>query len=193
MLAGALLPVLDGDRERARAAVDDVYGPAYDNCFARLMGAKLGLAGAADEALLVGLYGLLQRSRCDYTSFFRRLSALPAMAADAAGGRHDAPLLDLCIDRDECAAWLREWRARLATDARPDAARQAAMRRCNPKYVLRNWVAESAIRAAREGEYGELRQVQRCLARPFDDQPEFDHLAAPPPDWAAQLEVSCSS
>ncbi|MCB1917736.1 MAG: YdiU family protein [Rhodocyclaceae bacterium] len=190
-LAGALLPLLDGDRERARAAVDEAYGPAYDECFARLMGAKLGLAAPADEALLTGLYLLLQRNRCDYTSFFRRLSVLPAQVEAGVAG--DAPVLDLCIDREAGAAWLREWRTRLAGEARPERERQASMTRSNPKYVLRNWVAESAIRAARQGEFAELHDVLHCLARPFDEQPEFERFATPPPDWADGIEVSCSS
>ena len=192
-LAGALLPLLGDDRERARAAVDEAYGPAYDVGFARRMGAKLGLAEPADEDLLTGLYRLLQRNRCDYTNFFRGLSRLPARAAEHAAGDADAPVLDLCIDRAECAAWLQDWRGRLAGEACPDQERRAAMTRSNPKYVLRNWVAESAIRAARQGEFGELHAVQRCLARPFDEQPEFERFAAPPPDWADGIEVSCSS
>lgn len=189
MLAGALLPVLDGDRERARAAVDE----AYDASLARRMGAKLGLAEPADEALLTALYRLLQRNRCDCTNFFRSLSRLPARAAEHAAGDADAPLLDLCIDRAECVAWVQDWRGRLAGEVRPDQERQATMTRSNPKQVLRNWVAESAICAARQGQFGELHRVQRCLARPFDEQPEFEHFAAPPPDWADGIEVSCSS
>lgn len=135
MLAGALLPVLDGDRERARAAVDE----AYDASLARRMGAKLGLAEPADEALLTDLYRLLQRNRCDYTNFFRSLSRLPARAAEHAAGDADAPVLDLCIDRAECVAWVQDWRGRLAGEVRPDQERQATMTRSNPKQVLRNW------------------------------------------------------
>ena len=67
------------------------------------------------------------------------------------------------------------------------------MRAANPKYVLRNWLAEAAIRRARAGDYAEIDRVLRCLRHPFDEQPEFSALAAPAPDWARGLEVSCSS
>ncbi|KAB2964043.1 MAG: hypothetical protein F9K15_21645, partial [Zoogloea sp.] len=100
---------------------------------------------------------------------------------------------DLFIDRDAADAWLALWRARLGAEGRPDAERQAAMNATNPKYVLRNWIAESAIRAARARDYSEVNAVLACLSRPFDEQPEFERFAAPPPAWAEDLSVSCSS
>ena len=83
--------------------------------------------------------------------------------------------------------------ARLKAEGRPDAERQAAMRAVNPKFVLRNWIAESAIRAAQAGDFSETATVLACLSKPFDEQPEFERFAAPPPDWASGLSVSCSS
>ena len=67
------------------------------------------------------------------------------------------------------------------------------MQAVNPKYVLRNWIAESAIRAARAGDFNEVKSVLACLSKPFEEQAEFERFAAPPPDWAAGLAVSCSS
>jgi uncharacterized protein YdiU (UPF0061 family) len=63
----------------------------------------------------------------------------------------------------------------------------------NPCYVLRNWMAESAIRRARDGDFGEVRALLDCLRRPFDERPQYAHYTAPPPDWADGLTVSCSS
>jgi len=194
-LANALLPLLGDDAERARAAVDECYPAAYNAQFAALMRAKLGLAEAdpADEDLLGSLYGLLQRNRCDYPLFFRRLAELPARVEEAAREGADAPLRDLFIDREDCDRWLAAWRRRLAQESRGDEVRRAAMNAVNPKYVLRNWVAESAIRAARAGDYAEMQAVLDCLRHPFDEQPQYERFAAPPPDWADGLEVSCSS
>ncbi|MCK6396789.1 MAG: hypothetical protein L6Q67_24315, partial [Zoogloea sp.] len=90
-------------------------------------------------------------------------------------------------------AWLSLWRARLAAEGRPDAERQAAMDAVNPRYVLRNWIAESAIRAAQRGDFSEVEAVRACLSQPFSPQPDHERFAAPPPDWAAGLAVSCSS
>jgi uncharacterized protein YdiU (UPF0061 family) len=64
---------------------------------------------------------------------------------------------------------------------------------CNPKYVLRNHVAEQAIEAARGGDFGVLSQVLQLLEAPFDEHPHAQTLADFPPDWARHIQVSCSS
>ena len=63
----------------------------------------------------------------------------------------------------------------------------------NPKYVLRNHLAENAIRLAKEKDFSEVERLARVLRHPFDEQPEFEAYAGLPPDWASDLEVSCSS
>ncbi len=193
-LADALLPLI-GQPAQARAAVDDVYGDAFEQTFERLLRAKLGFrAGQDDDEAFIGeTFGFLQQHRPDFTLFFRTLSRLPAAVDRAEQAKTDAPLRDLFVDRAACDAWLDTWRARLARTPWPDAERQAAMRVANPKYVLRNWLAEVAIRQAKAGDFSEIARLQACLQKPFDEQPEFSHYAALPPDWASGLEVSCSS
>jgi uncharacterized protein YdiU (UPF0061 family) len=63
----------------------------------------------------------------------------------------------------------------------------------NPKFVLRNHLAEQAIRRANEGDISEVARLASVLQRPFDEQPEHEADAGFPPDWAQQLSVSCSS
>jgi uncharacterized protein YdiU (UPF0061 family) len=67
------------------------------------------------------------------------------------------------------------------------------MRRANPRYVLRNHLAEQAIREAADGRFGEIERLLKVLRRPYDEQPEHAAYADFPPDWAQHLEVSCSS
>ena len=67
------------------------------------------------------------------------------------------------------------------------------MRAVNPKYVLRNHLAEEAIVKARGGDFSEVDRLCRLLERPFDEQPEHERYADLPPTWAKSLEVSCSS
>ena len=193
-LAQALLPLI-GDRDAARAAVDDHYGPAFEACFAARMRAKLGLRDAlpGDEDFIGTTFALLQAQRPDFTLFFRQLSQLPARVDAGDRAKVDAPLRDQFIDRTAGDAWLADWRARLAQTPGDDDARQATMRAANPRYVLRNWLAEAAIRQARTGDFSEVARLLRCLRHPFDEQPEFAAYAAPPPDWAQGIEVSCSS
>jgi uncharacterized protein YdiU (UPF0061 family) len=193
-LGSALAPLI-GEPEDVQAAIETSYAPAFEGHFMDLMRAKLGLARAlpGDEDFIGDTFGMLQQQHPDYTQFFRRLGTLPAKVDDATRLATDAPLRDLVIDRDGLDAWLALWRARLAAEGRPDAERQAAMMGVNPKYVLRNWIAESAIRAAQGGNFSEVDRVLACLASPFDDQPHNERYAAPPPDWATGLAVSCSS
>ena len=193
-LAQAFTPLI-GDEERARAAVDDHFGDAFGNAFEQGMRRKLGFRGALadDEAFIGRTFAFLQDQQPDFTLFFRTLSRLPATVDRDKTAETDAPLLDQCIDRAACAAWLLEWRQRQAQTPWPDSERTAEMLAANPKYILRNWLAETAIRSAQTGDFSEVHRLQRCLEHPFAEQPEFEAYAALPPDWARHLEVSCSS
>ena len=202
-LADAFLPLLV-DPVAARAAVDETYGDAFALTFERLMCAKLGLREALpdDETFIGETFGFLQEHRPDFTLFFRALSKLSCSTAESKAGATVNPenrpktenaLRDLFVDRAACDVWLDGWRARQAQTPWPDAERQASMLAANPKYVLRNWLAEAAIRKAKHGDFSEVRRLLACLRRPYDEQPEFENYAALPPDWANGLEVSCSS
>ncbi|MGA9395529.1 MAG: YdiU family protein [Azonexus sp.] len=193
-LAEAFRPLI-GDQATVKALVDDNYGDAFDQHFEQLMRAKLGLREALpdDENLIGETFALLQQHRPDFTLFFRVLSQLPATVDAEKPAKIDDLLRDHFVDRAACDAWLVRWRARQAQTPWEDAARQAVMRTVNPKYVLRNWLAEGAIRKAQERDFSEVGRLLACLRHPFAEQPEFEHYAALPPDWANGLEVSCSS
>jgi uncharacterized protein YdiU (UPF0061 family) len=187
-LAQALLPLVDVDD--AESALGEYEGQFEQN-YSTLMRAKLGLATdqADDAALLQDTLKLLHDSRADYTTFFRRLGNF-----DSAAGADNAPLRDLFVERNAFAAWAGRYRARLALEASADAERKARLDRANPKYVLRNYLAETAIRkAADERDYGEIERLMRLLARPYDEQPAMQAYAEPAPQWASTLAVSCSS
>ncbi|MFT7721902.1 MAG: YdiU family protein [Roseateles sp.] len=181
-LAQALLPLLDGEPEAAGERLLDAV-EAYRERFAQQMlgrlRAKLGLEGeqAGDQALADDFLKLMAASRADFTQSWRRLSRALA---------DPEPLRDLFIDRAALDAWLARWHARVTPGA------EARMRAVNPAVVLRNHLAEGAIRAAQQGDFGEIERLRDVLARPFDE-PLLPSDAALPPDWAATLEVSCSS
>jgi uncharacterized protein YdiU (UPF0061 family) len=161
------------------------------------MSAKLGFGTSepGDEALIERLIELLHNNRTDWTLFWRRLAAL---RLDAASADDDAAVRDLFVDRAAFDGWAADYRARLRREGSVDAGRAARMNRVNPKYVLRNHLAEVAIRKARgDGgeprDFSEVERLLRVLARPYDEQPGFDDYAGPPPQWAAGLSLSCSS
>jgi uncharacterized protein YdiU (UPF0061 family) len=187
-LAQALLPLVDA--EEAEAALAE-YEAQFEQNYFQLMHAKLGLDTVQpdDAALLQDTLKLLHESRADYTTFFRRLGNF-----DSAPGAVNVPLRDLIVDRDEFAAWAGRYRVRLAQEAGTNAERKPRMDRVNPKYVLRNYLAETAIRkAVDERDYSEIDRLMRLLAHPYDEQATMQAYAEPAPQWASSLAVSCSS
>jgi len=191
-LAQALLPLLgEGDAavDAAQAALEP-YPQAFARAWLEAFAAKLGLLTSEpdDLALVNGLLERMAAQRSDFTITFRRLCAF-----STAAGADNAAVRDLFLDREGFDAWAREYAARLARESSLDAERAARMSRVNPHVVLRNHLAENAIRRAREGDFGEVERLLRVLSRPFDATPDNAADAAFPPDWAASLEVSCSS
>jgi len=186
-LAQALLPLLD--RDAAIAALNG-YQAQFETAHMARFREKLGLNTSveADEVLLNALLDLMQSSRTDWTIFWRRLCDF-----DSRPEAPSAPLRDLFLDRAAFDAWAAGYQARLQHEARIDSERQAQMRQVNPKYILRNHLAEQAIRSAQAGDFSEIETLRRLLARPYDEQPEFKAYAGLPPDWANDLSVSCSS
>lgn len=188
-LGQALVPLI-GSVEETRAALEPFEG-VFEAAMAEHLGRKLGLAaptGPGDAPLVDGLFALLQQNHADFTLFFRRLCDLKQ-----ADPKADGPLRDLFLEPAAFDAWAALYRARLAQDGGEDAGRQARMRAVNPRYVLRNYLAEVAIQHARNQDFSELAKLQKVLERPYDEQPENAAYAAPAPEWAAGLEVSCSS
>jgi serine/tyrosine/threonine adenylyltransferase len=193
-LGQALVPLTE-DLDATKAAIDtfvDEYAEAIDGVFR----AKLGLTTrrADDEALVNSLIELLNANHTDWTRFWRRLSQL---RVDATAPEKDAPVRDLVIDRPAFDTWAVAYRTRLRAEGSDDHDRRARMDRVNPKYVLRNHLAEVAIRKARGDDgvrdFSEVARLLKVLERPYDEQPEFEAYADEPPDWARTLELSCSS
>ncbi|HEY4275065.1 MAG TPA: protein adenylyltransferase SelO family protein, partial [Rhizomicrobium sp.] len=159
----------------------DTYEAVYVNRFRALMRAKIGLVrqDAGDDDLIRGLLQLMAKTRADYTQSFRGLT------------RTDEDWLFLFgLAREEALSWRERYRARMEGEG--DQA--SAMDAVNPKYVLRNWVAETAIRAVEDrGDTGPLDRILRLVQNPTADHPGEDALSEPPAPEFAGLSVSCSS
>jgi uncharacterized protein YdiU (UPF0061 family) len=187
-LGQALLPLI-GDVEETREALA-IYQPAFSEKMNALLHAKLGLATSVegDGALIDQMFDIMAASHVDFTLFFRRLGDI---CMDEPGA--DAPVSDLFIDREAFGQWAVQYRERLRQENSNDVQRQLAMHRTNPKYVLRNYLAQVAIEKAQGKDFSEVAKLLAVLEHPFDEQAENEHYAALPPDWASELEVSCSS
>jgi uncharacterized protein YdiU (UPF0061 family) len=187
-LGQALLPLI-GSTEDAQEALD-VYQGAFAAKIDELLHAKLGLERnlAQDAELLAAMFALMQDNHVDFTQFFRKLGLLQRDLPEL-----DAPLRDLFIDRAAFDAWATQYRARLRQETRSDSERRRAMDAVNPKYVLRNYLAQVAIEKASQKDFSEVARLLAILEHPYDEQPGNEAYAALPPDWASHLEVSCSS
>jgi len=188
-LGHALRP-LCADPDATLAPVLDRYADDFTTAYSDHMRAKLGLVleEAEDKALLDDFLALLASERVDFTIAFRALADF-----DRGAGATPASLRDLFIARESADAWGARYLRRLEREPRPDAERQAALRRVNPKYILRNHLAQRAIELAEGGDFSEVRTLHALLRHPYDEQPESSRYAALPPDWSRGIEVSCSS
>jgi uncharacterized protein YdiU (UPF0061 family) len=186
-LAQALLPL--ADKESLKAGLDS-YTPHYERHYRALMRAKLGLARErdGDDELIRDFLSLLQESHADYTIAFRELGTF--VSAPAATNAH---VRDRFLNRDRFDEWALRYQNRLQSEESRDDERRHAMNRVNPKYVLRNYLAQVAIERARQKDYAELDRLLTLVQDPYSERPDMNAYAAAPPDWGKHLSVSCSS
>jgi serine/tyrosine/threonine adenylyltransferase len=193
-LANALHPLV-GETEPLERALE-AFPRAYDEAQRQNYAGKLGIRGLTlegeDLTLVSELFELLTDT--DYTIFFRSLakvSAVEEVSLDpllaAFYGEPDPRLL----------GWLHRYQARIRTDDLGDEARRALMNRTNPKYILRNYLAQQAIDKAEAGDPAMIGELLACLRNPYDEQPEYEAFSAKRPDWARNRAgcsmLSCSS
>ena len=183
-LGQALLPLI-GDQDVTVAALES-YKTVFPQAFEARMRAKLGLSDVreGDRSLIESTLKLLAQTQVDYTIFWRRLSD------HIAGGPLD-PVRDLFLNRTAFDDWLLHYLDRLTPDGRSQSA--VLMLRTNPKFVLRNHLGEQAIRLAKLKDFSGVATLLKLLESPFDEHPGFEAYADFPPDWAAGIEISCSS
>lgn len=193
-LAQTLLPL--ADKDSLKAALDR-YTSLFEQRYRSLMRMKLGLTEerAADDELIRDFLGLLQESRADYTIVFRELGTFATLAppAPSPGEGKGEGLRDHFLDRERFDEWAMRYRDRLRSEASRDEERRERMNRVNPKYVLRNYLAQTAIEKARQKDFSEIDRLLTLLQDPYTGQPGMDGYAAAPPDWGKHLSVSCSS
>ena len=191
-LGQALLPLMGEGAQAQELAVAalESYKTVFPAEFEGRMCAKLGLPNmqdgdpSGDRSLIENILKLLAKDRVDFTIFWRRLS-------NHIAGDTLAPVHDLFLDRAAFDTWMLQYSERLTKISRDLAAQ--LMMKSNQKYVLRNHLGEEAIRKAKVKDFTGVADLLALLERPFDEHPAFEAYAGFPPDWAAGIEISCSS
>lgn len=196
-LGHALLPLIERPALAEQAL--EAFQPRFTQTYQYLMATKLGLGLAlppdssdgathatdpAPTEFIRDTLALLAQDRVDYTIFWRRLSHARASA-------NFEPVRDLFISRPDFDTWMLRYSELIA---KTDQGLQAnLMFKVNPKFVLRNYLGEQAIEAARHKDFAGVSNLLTVLQHPYDEHSAFEALAGFPPDWASRIEISCSS
>jgi uncharacterized protein YdiU (UPF0061 family) len=190
-LAQALLPLIDESNGDAAAEEAKQKLAEYQNLYTRYfdegMRKKLGLIEIRedDNSLFTALFKTME-GQVDFTRFFRAL-------CDFDESVEDHPSRDLFTMRIQFDQWASLYKQRLQVENSDKYRRQANMKLANPKYILRNYMAQIAISKAENKDFSEVDSLLKLLTNPFDEQPDMESYAEEPPDWARTLDLSCSS
>ena len=197
-LADALSPIAADPATLALglARFDQCYNAQFRAAFA----AKLGFAAwrDGDNELIEEIFTLLHAAEVDMTLFFRSLAAIDLAAPDLSLLQH-AFYRPLLFDQHAAAfaTWLARWAGRVSADNEPAESRTARMNGVNPRYVLRNYLAQQAIERAEQGDPAMIDDLLEVLRQPYTEQAGCDAFAARRPEWARHKAgcsmLSCSS
>ncbi|XP_041669640.1 protein adenylyltransferase SelO-like isoform X2 [Cheilinus undulatus] len=193
----ALSPVLSKKQQKEANIILKGYGDVYQLRIHQLFKAKLGLLGEDEDDgyLIAFLLRMMEETQSDFTMTFRQLSEVSDLQLHSRDFTQMWALEDLS-SHELFSDWLSIYLLRLSRQQNDgDVDRQNKMKNVNPRYVLRNWMAESAIRKAESSDFSEVELLHHILSSPFVTQETAEEAgyAARPPQWARMLKVSCSS
>lgn len=178
-----------------------LYSATFINGYQEMMAEKLGLQvfePDTDKALIDELLTVLTLAETDMTIFYRRLADINTETALT-----DQQLLAVLADayylpaqltdsvKEQTLAWLRQYILRVQQDKTADIDRKQSMNAVNPKYVLRNYLAQLAIDKAEQGDNSMVNDLLEVLRNPYDEQIEHQQWAEKRPDWA-RTKAGCS-
>ncbi|MEL6348843.1 MAG: YdiU family protein [Myxococcota bacterium] len=203
-LAEALLP-LDMSIPNLEGALGR-YSEALNTRYRQMIADKLGFLSLreGDNELYRDLNAVLQATETDMTLFYRHLADLAPADREADDATLLAPLAPAYYDpagmreeKGQIVAWLRRYLARADAEERPREMQTATMNKANPRFVLRNYLAQEAIDLAQAGDTRRVTELLDVMRRPYDEQPGRERFAARRPDWARNKPgcstLSCSS
>ena len=194
-LANALYPLID------EAAPLEKILEGYKSSFAQksleTMRAKLGLflAEKTDINLIQSLEDNLQVIEIDMTIFFRLLSSFkkeqPEKGIELIQDAFYTPDKLVGEILNDWKHWFVSYAKRLEKENISYEEREQRMKTTNPKYVLRNYMAQLAIDKADKGDISLVKEIYELLKKPYSEQPKFEHWFAKRPEWARH-KVGCS-
>ncbi|MFH0781920.1 MAG: protein adenylyltransferase SelO family protein, partial [Pseudomonadota bacterium] len=184
------------------------YNTLFLNGWNEMMAKKLGFLKfekSSDDPLVKELVEILPLVETDMTIFFRKLASLPIDGQIPEGASLPNSLLDAYYRPEELTekytatmnGWLRAYQHRVQNTSMSEEERRQRMNSTNPKYVLRNYLAQLAIDKAEAGDFTLVEEFLELLRNPYDEQPKKEHYAGKRPEWARNRAgcsmLSCSS
>lgn len=204
-LANALYPLVD--EAQPFQEIIEATDKIIDEKLHQMWKSKLGLYQDAqnDKILIASTLELLENSEVDMTVFFRNLSDFNK-ETKLKFNYSDLEFIANAFYKSEIVKtekledwlqWLEMYLSRLQKEVLTDTERKQKMNSINPKYVLRNYMAQLAITQAENENYDLLNEFYTLLQKPYDEQPEMEKWFAKRPDWALDKPgcsmLSCSS
>ena len=199
-LRAALEPLLTQKQKKQAGQILNGYIDIYKTKFLKVFLKKLGLTFdiknvADDEQLIAILLKIMSENKSDFTMTFRQLGELPIKKLNDYGITRFYWALEKLSKHKWYTEWISMYKERFFKEQKSEDERKEIMLNTNPRYILRNWIAQSVIEKVEKNDFTYLNRVSKILERPYEYQDEAEALgfASPPPEWSKQLKVSCSS
>merc|ERR1712059_31413 len=197
-LAGALKPLVSVEQQSQLETVLRGYGGRFQSTLQDKYRRKLGLVtnrGEEDDQMVSLLLDTMELVKADFTQTFRDLSELSLDDLEELLIPESAWGVKQLMMSKQAKAFLAQYVSRVRDEGRDDSERMQEMQGTNPRYVLRNWIAQRAVEQAEQDDFSEVRFLLELLYNPYmvNKEAEKKGYAGPPPDWAKRLAVSCSS
>ncbi|XP_037800204.1 protein adenylyltransferase SelO-like [Penaeus monodon] len=196
-LADALRPLLSPSQVQQIKHILPGFHVHFQTAYLQLFARKLGLQNSKteDEILVQNLLDIMKDSKADFTMTFWEFGNLSLEEIEANNVPRNFWSLPKILNHYKFDSFLSQYKLRLQEENSSEETRQSIMASANPRYILRNWIAQQVIEKVEQGSYSELDQVLNILNSPFSIQPiaEKKGLASSPPKWSKTLRVSCSS
>ena len=169
--------------EESQGEILQTYEAIFQDALAELYRKKLGLdlAKPEDATLIQGLLDIMESEKLDYTNTFRNLTQ--ALAEE------NSPELQSEISK----SWVVSFLERHSKETLSKDKRLKLMNQVNPKFILRNYMAQEAIEAAEVNDSSKLETLMIVITQPYEELIEHEKFANKSPIWAKDLEISCSS
>ena len=169
--------------EESQDEILKTYESIFQNKLAELYRKKLGFINSHNEdaQLIQGLLDIMESEKLDYTNTFRNLAqAVTEVKTNE-------------LNSDIAMSWIKSYQERHHKESEPIVEKILVMNANNPKYILRNYMAQEVIEAAENSDYSSLETLIEVITFPYDELEKYEHFACRSPDWAKNLEISCSS